>query len=167
VIRPPVDVDEVHHRSRRDPIDQVARGAADDQREADARRKLVMAEVGQVHADRDEGRRRDDGNDHDLEREVGRVEKAERGTRIAHVRQVQKPRHDGHAGVQREHLPDQRFRQLIGRDDCQRQPDLESSPRQPRSDRVGRWNIIHESVPPGHPGSARTVPPRPDRWTRT
>src|SRR6202521_5858974 len=83
VIRPPVDVDEVHHRSRRDPIEQVACGAADDQREPDARRELVMAEVRQVHADRNERRRRDGGNDHDLEREVGRVEKAERGAGIA------------------------------------------------------------------------------------
>src|ERR1700732_1526022 len=30
VIRAPVDVDEVHDRARRDPIEQVARGAADD-----------------------------------------------------------------------------------------------------------------------------------------
>src|ERR1700674_4722037 len=56
VICTPVDVDEVHHRSLRDPIEQIARGAADDQREADARRKLVMAQIGQIHADRDQGR---------------------------------------------------------------------------------------------------------------
>src|SRR6266850_3514618 len=41
VVRVPVHVDEVHHRSGRNPIEQVAGGAADDEREPDARDQLM------------------------------------------------------------------------------------------------------------------------------
>src|SRR6267143_2515791 len=77
MVRVPVHVDEVDHRSGGNPVEQVARGSADDEREPDARDQLMMREAGGIHADADQRGRRDH-RDHDrLERKLGVVEDAE------------------------------------------------------------------------------------------
>ena len=59
----PVDVDEIDDRSGDDAVDEVAGGAADDQRQADARDQLMVREARRVEADADERRRRDHRDD--------------------------------------------------------------------------------------------------------
>src|SRR3989441_6639911 len=82
MIQVPVHIDEVDHRSGGNPVEQVARSAADDEREADARDQLVMREAGGIHAHPDQRGRRDH-RDHDrLERELGVVEDAERRAEV-------------------------------------------------------------------------------------
>ena len=57
MIRPPVHVDEIDDRSDDDAIDEVAGGAADDERQPDARHDLMARQAGRVDADADERRR--------------------------------------------------------------------------------------------------------------
>ena len=59
VMRPPVDVDEIDHRAGDDPVEEVAGGAADDQRQADACHQLMMRQARRVQPDADERGRRD------------------------------------------------------------------------------------------------------------
>ena len=53
--------------------------------------------------------------DHDrrLVGKVGRVQQAERGARVLHVREVEQARDDVDRVVERQHLPDDQLRELI------------------------------------------------------
>ena len=92
VIRPPVDVDEIDDRAGDDAVDQVAGGAADDQRQADPRHAaddargsprtaptpmsaaVAMTAISTV-----------------LNGKSARVQDAERRAGVPHVREVEKP----------------------------------------------------------------------------
>ena len=54
---PPVEVDEVHDVAGREPIDEVAGRAADDERQADARQPLFGAAASRVQRERRQRRR--------------------------------------------------------------------------------------------------------------
>src|SRR5437762_10589997 len=45
----PIDVDEIDHRSDDHAIDEIPRGAADDEREPDSRQDLVARQTGRIH----------------------------------------------------------------------------------------------------------------------
>ena len=42
MVRPPIDIDEIDDRSCDDAVEEVAGGAADDERQPDARDELMM-----------------------------------------------------------------------------------------------------------------------------
>ena len=63
-----------------------------------------------------------------FERKIGGIEKAERGARVAHVGEVQKSRHNRHAGMQRQQLTHHGLGHLIDGDHQDRHPDLEAAP---------------------------------------
>src|SRR5579864_6100647 len=126
MIRPPIYVDEVNDRPGNDPIDQIACRPADDERQADARDELVVGEARRVHADADERGRGDHGDDDGLERKVNAVEDAEGGAAVRDVRDVHETGHDVDALVERHHRADHGLRQLIKRDDQDRQPDFQA-----------------------------------------
>ena len=129
MIGPPVHVDEIDDRARDDPIDQVPGGAPDDEREARAGNDLMVREARRVHPDADERCDRDDRDDRRLERELGDIQDPEGSAAVPHVREVHQTGHDGDARMQRHVRPDDRFGQLIERDDGERQPDFEPARR--------------------------------------
>src|SRR5207244_3953377 len=116
-------VDEIDHRSTDDPVDEVARGTSDDQREADAREYLMMRQAGRVAASRNDRPHGDGGDYQRLEWKRGGVQDAERRAGVPDVREINQSRYDRDAGVQRQHLADRHFRELIEHDDRDRQPD--------------------------------------------
>ena len=50
------------------------------------------------------------------------------GPGISHVREIDEPRYDRHAGVQRQRRADEAFGELIDGNNQDRQPELEPSP---------------------------------------
>ena len=141
---------------------QVAGGAADDERQADARHELMVRQAGRVHADADERRRRDD-RDHDgLEREVDGVQDAERRAGVAHVREVEEARDDRDA---RRAAAASRGRAPWSADRAttidERQPELEpaAAPRHGVADGASAM----DRLAPARPDSARRGRPRPAR----
>ena len=84
-----------------------------------------MRQAGRINRDANQRRRRHDRNHHRLVRKIDGVQDAERRAGISDVREVQQPRDDRRALVKRQRAPDDRFRQLIQRDDHQRQPDFD------------------------------------------
>src|SRR5262249_8826603 len=91
-MRAPVDVDEVDDRTGHEAIDQVAGGAADDQREAQPRRDLMMREARGIDADPDQGRGRNQRDDDGLERELDAVEEPKRGAAVEHMGEIHEAR---------------------------------------------------------------------------
>ena len=122
MIRPPVHIDEIDDRPYHDAIDEVARRAAHDQGESDARQHLLVRETGRVQRDADERACRDNCDGNRLERKIGRVQDAERGARILNVGEIQEARHHGHALVQGKRPAHNRLRRLIEQHDQRRQP---------------------------------------------
>src|SRR3954468_9156439 len=82
---PPVDVDEIDHRTLRDAIDQVAGRSADDERQPDAREHLLMAEAERIEPDADERCGRDDRQRDGLEWKVHQIQEPESRPAIPHV----------------------------------------------------------------------------------
>jgi hypothetical protein len=115
-------------------------------------------EARRVEADADERRGRDGGDERGLEREIGGVQKPERGARVEHVREIHQPRDDGLARIERQPIAHDGFGDLIDRHHAERQPEFDSPPfRRCRCD--GR-DLIHEWAPPAHPDTDRRDPPR-------
>ena len=90
----------------------------------------MVRQAGRVHADTDQRRRGDERDDGGLERKIDRVQDAERGAGVAHVREIDQTRDDRHALVQRQAGADHRLGRLIDEDDGDRQKDFE--PARPR-----------------------------------
>ena len=112
----PVYVDEVDHVAGRDAIDQVAGGSAAYQRETDPCQPFVGAGLRGEPEDARQRDQRNDGHQQRLERDVGRVEQAERRAGVADVREVEQSGHDLHAVVQRQPQPHERLAGLVERD---------------------------------------------------
>ena len=142
-MRPPVHVDEIDDRSDDDAIDEVAGGAADDERQPDSRHDLVARETGRVHSNSHERRHRDQPNQHRLERKVRRVENAERGARVPHMGEIHQAGNDRDARMQRQRGSDDGLRQLVEHDNHDRHPDLEAAARLPPQLRQesSRWSL--------------------------
>ena len=80
-----VEVDEIDHRTAEDAVEQVARGTAAHQREADAREQLMARQSGGVHADADQCARGDERDDNRLARKIDAVQETERRAGIPHM----------------------------------------------------------------------------------
>ena len=84
----PVDVDEVEHVTGMKPVDQVAKRAAEDQRQADPGGPLVRIEMARVVGDAEERQQPQPRRHQPPILGVQIVEQAERDAGIAHVREI-------------------------------------------------------------------------------
>ena len=100
------------------PIDQVAKGSAQDEGETDTGESLMKAKLRRVGRNGDEGHTGNPDHDRGLVGEVGRVQQAKGGAGILHVRQIQKAGDElRRFAVERQGPAHDLLRQLIDDDD--------------------------------------------------
>src|SRR5688572_73551 len=124
----PVEVDEVYDVSRGDPVDEIARGAPDDEREADPGEPLPGRQHRRIQGETGERRRRHDSEDDRFQRKVGGVHQAERCARVVDAGQIEKAGNHGPALKQVEFRPDDRLGGLVEDDDEARDPQFKLTP---------------------------------------
>ena len=88
----PVHVDEVHDVADDRAIDEVAEGAAEDQRQPESRQPLVEPELRAVGGDRHQRDRGDADHDRRLVGKVRGIQQAEGRAGVLHVREVEQAR---------------------------------------------------------------------------
>src|SRR5262245_47209357 len=106
VIFAPVDIDEVDDVADEDAVDEVARGAADDQGEAYPGGQLMAGQTRRVDGDANQPGARDNDDEGRLVGKIGAVQDAKGRSRVADVREVDQARDDSGAGMEVERPPD-------------------------------------------------------------
>src|SRR5687767_12783842 len=154
----PVDVDEIDDVAGAKPVDQVASRAADDQCQADACEELSGREGRRVDGEGQQRHRRDDRQQHRLERKVRGVQQSEGRAIIVHPSQVEQAGNNLDAVVQLEARSDKRLGRLVERHDRAGYPELElEAPRDDHPFTVSASASTQRSQMPAQSGSVLTA----------